>query len=47
VTVTEALVTHATPLWRQDSDWSWALRAFLERWLGTALTSECGTGQHS
>jgi trans-aconitate methyltransferase len=42
-----AVVTNGTPLWLQDSDWSRALRAFLERWLGTALTSDCGTSQQS
>lgn len=30
-------------LWLQDSDWSRALRDWLERWLGETLTFACGT----
>jgi trans-aconitate methyltransferase len=42
-----AVVTNGTPLWLQDSDWSRALRDFLEHWLGTTLTSSCGTDVQS
>jgi ubiquinone/menaquinone biosynthesis C-methylase UbiE len=42
-----AVVTNGTPLWLQDSDWSRALRGFLEHWLGTTLTSACGTDEQS
>jgi SAM-dependent methyltransferase len=31
-----ALVTNGTPLWLQDTDWSRALRGFMERWLDKA-----------
>jgi SAM-dependent methyltransferase len=40
-----AVVTNGTPLWLQDTDWSRALRDHLERWLGTKLTSACGTDE--
>jgi trans-aconitate methyltransferase len=42
-----AVVTNGTPLWLQQSDWSRALRAHLERWLGTELTFACGTDEQS
>ena len=42
-----AILTNGTPLWLQDSDWSRALRAFLERWLDCELTAQCGTDEHS
>jgi SAM-dependent methyltransferase len=42
-----AVVTNGTPLWLQDTDWSRALRDYLERWLGTRLTSACGTDEQS
>jgi ubiquinone/menaquinone biosynthesis C-methylase UbiE len=42
-----AVVTNGTPLWLQDSDWSRALRDFLEHWLGATLTSACGTDEQS
>jgi ubiquinone/menaquinone biosynthesis C-methylase UbiE len=42
-----AVVTNGTPLWLQEADWSRALREFLERWLGTTLTSACGTDEQS
>lgn len=42
-----AVVTNGTPLWLQDSAWSAGLRGFLERWLGTKLTSACGTDEAS
>lgn len=38
-----AVITNGTPLWLQDSDWSHALRRFLEQWLGTTTTATCGT----
>jgi hypothetical protein len=42
-----AVVTNGAPLWLQDSEWSRALRGFLERWLGEKLTFACGTDQVS
>jgi ubiquinone/menaquinone biosynthesis C-methylase UbiE len=42
-----AVITNGTPLWLQDSGWSQGLRGFLEQWLGTALTSACGTDEAS
>jgi SAM-dependent methyltransferase len=42
-----AVVTNGTPLWLQETDWSRALRDFLEQWLGTTLTSACGTDEQS
>jgi hypothetical protein len=42
-----AVVTNGTPLWLQDTDWSRALRAVLERWMGTTLTDACGTDEQS
>jgi ubiquinone/menaquinone biosynthesis C-methylase UbiE len=42
-----AVVTNGLPLWQQDSDWSRALRRFLEDWLGTELSFACGTDEES
>lgn len=42
-----AVVTNGTPLWQQDTDWSRALREFMERWLDTKLTNPCGTDEES
>jgi hypothetical protein len=42
-----AILTNGTPLWLQDSDWSRALRAFLEGWLECELTAHCGTDERS
>jgi SAM-dependent methyltransferase len=42
-----AVVTNGVPLWLQDTDWSRALRACLEQWLGEPLRSGCGTDQES
>jgi hypothetical protein len=42
-----AVVTNGTPLWLQPSAWSRGLRGFLERWLGTRLSSACGTDKQS
>jgi SAM-dependent methyltransferase len=42
-----AVVTNGTPVWLQDSAWSQALRGFLGQWLGTTLTSTCGTDEAS
>ena len=42
-----AVVTNGAPLWLQDSDWSRALRGWLERWLGEKLTFACGTDEQS
>jgi SAM-dependent methyltransferase len=42
-----AVVTNGTPLWLQDSDWSRALRGFLENWLDATVTFACGTDEQS
>jgi len=42
-----AVISNGTPLWLQESTWSRGLREFLERWLGTRLTSPCGTDEQS
>jgi SAM-dependent methyltransferase len=42
-----AVVTNGTPLWLQDTDWSRALRDYLEHWLDTKLTFACGTDEQS
>jgi trans-aconitate methyltransferase len=42
-----AVVANGTPLWLQHSAWSQGLREFLEAWLGTTLSSACGTDQES
>lgn len=42
-----AVVTNGTPWWLQETDWSRALRDFLEHWLGTTLTYACGTDEQS
>jgi ubiquinone/menaquinone biosynthesis C-methylase UbiE len=42
-----AVVTNGTPVWLQEADWSRALRDFLEHWLGTMLSSSCGTDEQS
>jgi len=42
-----AVVTNGTPLWLHDTDWSRALRAYLEHWLDTRLTFACGTDEQS
>ncbi len=42
-----AVITNGTPLWLQETDWSQALRDFLEHWLGTTLTYACGTDEQS
>ena len=42
-----AVVTNGTPLWLQETDWSRALRDFLQHRLGTTLTSACGTDEQS
>jgi SAM-dependent methyltransferase len=42
-----AVLANGTPQWQQDSDWSRALRGFLERWLSTELTAACGTDEQS
>lgn len=39
------MVTNGTPLWLQDTDWSRALREFLERWRGVKPTGACGTDE--
>jgi SAM-dependent methyltransferase len=42
-----AVVTNGTPAWLQDTDWSRALRGFLEGWLGKSLTFPCGSDEAS
>jgi ubiquinone/menaquinone biosynthesis C-methylase UbiE len=42
-----AIVTNGTPLWLHDTDWSRALRQFLEQWLNTEVKSACGTDDQS
>jgi SAM-dependent methyltransferase len=42
-----AVVTNGTPLWLQETDWSRALRDFLQHWLGTTLADACGTDEQS
>ncbi|MEJ2858396.1 MULTISPECIES: class I SAM-dependent methyltransferase [unclassified Saccharothrix] len=42
-----AVFTNGTPLWLQDSEWSRALRAFLEEYLGTKLVLTCGADEHT
>jgi SAM-dependent methyltransferase len=42
-----AVLTNGTPLWLQDSDWSRALRACLEEWLGTPAGNACGTDEEA
>jgi SAM-dependent methyltransferase len=42
-----AVVTNGTPWWLQETDWSRALRDFLEHWLGATLTHACGTDEQS
>ncbi|MFC7622113.1 class I SAM-dependent methyltransferase [Microlunatus sp. GCM10028923] len=40
-----AVVSNGIPLWLQDSDWSRALRAWLQDWLGAGPTNSCGTDE--
>jgi SAM-dependent methyltransferase len=42
-----ALLANGTPLWQQDSACSRAVRAALEDWFETTLTSMCGTDHAS
>ncbi len=39
-----AIVTNGTALWRQDSEWSKALRGSLEQWFNTVLDTGTETG---
>jgi SAM-dependent methyltransferase len=41
-----AVLANGAPAWLQDSDWSRALRGFLEKHFGTRLKDSCGTAQH-
>jgi hypothetical protein len=41
------VIANGAPLWQQDSEPSRALRSALELWLGTTLTSCCGTDKES
>jgi ubiquinone/menaquinone biosynthesis C-methylase UbiE len=38
-----AVISNGIPLWQQDSHWSQALKAALEDWFQTPLSSTCGT----
>lgn len=38
-----AVIANGEPLWLGDSDWSRALRGYLESWLGMPLRSPCGS----
>jgi trans-aconitate methyltransferase len=40
-----AVLANGAPAWLQDSDWSRALRGFLEEHFGTRLKDSCGTAQ--
>ncbi|SCK05257.1 class I SAM-dependent methyltransferase [Streptomyces sp. WMMB 322] len=40
-----AVLANGTPAWLQDSDWSRALRGFLEEHFGTELKDSCGTAR--
>lgn len=42
-----AVVTNGSPLWLQDTDWSRALRGWLEGWLDRDLGYACGTDTDS
>jgi len=42
-----AILTNGTPLWQQPADWSRALRAVMEEWLGTSLSYACGTDEQT
>jgi hypothetical protein len=42
-----AVVTNGTPIWLQDTDWSRALRQWLEDWLGHGTGNPCGTDEAS
>ncbi|MEV4626469.1 class I SAM-dependent methyltransferase [Micromonospora sp. NPDC049523] len=42
-----AVVTNGTPLWLQHTDWSRALRGWLEAWLDKDLGYACGTDPDS
>jgi SAM-dependent methyltransferase len=38
-----AVIANGSPMWLRDLDWSRALKAYLEGWLGKPLRSACGT----
>jgi SAM-dependent methyltransferase len=38
-----AIIANGSPLWLRELDWSRALRAYLEEWLGAPVSSSCGT----
>lgn len=40
-----AVLANGAPAWLQDSDWSRALRGFLEEYFGTKLKDSCGTAR--
>ncbi|GAB3758214.1 class I SAM-dependent methyltransferase [Microlunatus parietis] len=39
------VVSNGIPLWLQDSDWSRALRGWLQNWFGTRPANSCGTDE--
>lgn len=41
-----AVLANGAPAWLQDSEWSRALRGFLEKHFGTRLKDSCGTARH-
>ncbi|NNC12292.1 class I SAM-dependent methyltransferase [Planctomonas sp. JC2975] len=42
-----AVISHGWPLWLADSDWSRAVRAFLEQWLGHGTARTCGLDEQT
>ncbi|ONI82871.1 SAM-dependent methyltransferase [Actinosynnema sp. ALI-1.44] len=42
-----AVLANGTPLWQQDTAWSYALRDCMEQWLDTKLGRTCGTDEAS
>jgi SAM-dependent methyltransferase len=38
-----AVIANGSPMWLRELDWSRALRAYLETWLGAPVRSTCGT----
>jgi SAM-dependent methyltransferase len=38
-----AIIANGSPIWLRELDWSRALKAYLEGWLGTPLRSACGS----
>lgn len=38
-----AVIANGSPIWLRELDWSRALKAYLEEWLGAPVRSACGT----